>query len=75
MSVELLPRHYQWLQTLLGKTHYGNSVEEIALNLLNDRFKQLLEQGELAGETLAPTAIPFPNSDSNPPRIQKDQAS
>ena len=61
ITIELLPRHKEWLATLLSKTHYGNSIEQIALNLLNDRFKQLQEQGELLdSSTSNTTPIPFP---------------
>lgn len=76
ITVELLPRHVEWLEILLSKTHYGNSIEGIALNLLNERFRQLQEQGELLNpSSVTANPIPFPTNPPTDPSNKINQTS
>lgn len=65
ITIEVLPRHLQWFETLLAKTHYGNTVPEIALNLLNEQFKHLQDKGELLNPLSNTKPIPFPTTQPN----------
>ena len=65
ITLQILPRHREWLECLLDKTHYGNSIEDIALNLLNERFKQLQKLGELPQRTAGAPPILFPANQSS----------
>jgi hypothetical protein len=61
VKIELHPKAYSWLESLLAKGRFGNSLEDIVVHLLNDRFNQLLKEGEIhEGSPMSPT-IPFPN--------------
>lgn len=65
LTIELHPRAYAWLEVLRDKGRFGNSVENVAIDLLNDRFKQLLQEGELFEGPFPGTAIPFPHPKEN----------
>jgi hypothetical protein len=59
--IKLLPLQISWLEQLFAKGRFGSSVEDVAVNLLNDRFKQLFQEGELNEQPLVGGTIPFPN--------------
>ena len=61
LDLELHPQAYTWLETLHAKGRFGNSVENVAIRLLDDRFKQLVQEGELFEMPNVGTAIPFPD--------------
>ena len=61
MTIELHPKAYSWLEALFAKGRFGNSVEDVVVYLLNERFKQLLQEGELREMPAVEGAIPFPN--------------
>jgi len=61
MKIELHPKVCGWLETLLAKGRFGNHIEDVVVGLLNERFKQLLQEGELSEPTPVEGAIPFPD--------------
>ena len=60
LRIEIHPKAYRWLEALYAKGRFGNSVEDVVICLLNERFKQLLQEGELMEPTKVEGAIPFP---------------
>jgi hypothetical protein len=60
MRIEVHPKAYAWLEVLYAKGRFGNSVEDVVIYLLNERLKQLLNEGELIEPTTVEGAIPFP---------------
>ena len=60
LRIEIHPKAYRWLEMLYAKGRFGNSVEDVVVFLMNERFKQLLQEGELMESTKLKGAIPFP---------------
>ena len=60
LRIEIHPKAYRWLEILYAKGRFGNSVEDVVVFLINERFKQLLQEGELMEPTKLEGAIPFP---------------
>lgn len=64
-KIELHPAAFRSLQILEAKGRHGNRIQDIVVNFVNDRLKQLETAGELDEQRLDPTAIPFPNPSSS----------
>jgi hypothetical protein len=62
LPIELLPIAWSWLEVLHGKGRFGNTLDAVVVTLLNDRFKQLLEDGELKDPIGLERTIPFPSA-------------
>jgi hypothetical protein len=64
-KIELHPVAFRSLQILEAKGRHGNRIQDIIVNLLNDRLKQLETDGGLDEQRTDGTAIPFPQSTSS----------
>lgn len=73
LKIELHSQAYSWLEFLHAKGRFGNSVQNVALNLLDHRFKQLLQEGELYEVHPSGNAIPFPSPKENDERSQTEK--
>jgi hypothetical protein len=70
LVLQVHPKNLQWLEALLDRGHYGTSVEDIAAKLLNERFRQMIQDKELHENSKTAETIPFiatgaPNGDIN----------
>jgi hypothetical protein len=61
IKIEVHPKAYDWFEALCSRGPFGASIEDVVVNLLNDRLKQLLEKGEIVETPALAGAIPFPN--------------
>ena len=68
LKIPLQLKCHRWLELLVEKAHYGNSKSDVAVVLLGQQFKALVDSGEIPGDAAhSLEEIPFPASKAAPP--------